>query len=1283
MEELQTIDKKLEYWKKKLIDLTKRNNLISYRFTQGRSIKIISPGINDILEELNSEESIVFLKNESEERKNHTFLCSEGEKLVDKKLYNLYLKAKGNFQELGINTCFLGLTMLRYKEKSSEQLIEAPIFLYPVEIAKVPSFSNQIHKYEIIPNSGDIQINPALREKLRHEFGILINELGDKSPSEYLQYLKNIISGFEGWAILDDCYLDVFSYQKYIMYEDLSNNEELIKTNQLINAYAGDRNALEQLKVEMNFDEASSVDVLHADSSQKKAIELAKAGATFVLQGPPGTGKSQTIANMISALIGQGKKVLFVSQKMAALNVVQRKLEDLGLGRYCLNLHTYQGKKREIINQLNNELVNPPEISDSVKRFSFNNYLGMQKELNDYYDFLARKHPPWKLSIYDVRGKLAQLHESEMFYSGLDDILELGPEEFDNLLGKIEMINNMLSAKPNVFDSRLFNFKKDKNTALSQGKFKSMLKDLERKRIKTNDFLKIIGKNTNLNINSFEKLRTFLQLQLKINNLKLEKFPEYLISEELENYQSIINELKSSLREFICIKSEIMGQSSEEFLEYDSHHEEEIFQNTSKFARLTSKAYKESRDNLNQFSKTKLNHEGWLSLFSKKYKYSIIDKKLKKLKKENKDFLKLIGSKEIKNLENIEELIKKIMRLVDLAKNLDPNNYFNIVKFMFENEEIFSILDLEELSQEVNGFFEGEVFVIKGEIKNFFEKLDDINSGLNELNEISMFKDNFNSLSPEIRNFILKYSLNENESNLLEVFMKTYYLNILELMTKRENKISPRGLVEKFRKDDGITREMKRFKIMENIEGFKNLEKYPLEIEIVKREIQKKKRLKPIRELLEQAGNLIFALKPCFMMSPLTVSQYINPEKTQFDVVVFDEASQIMPEDAVSCLVRSKQAIIIGDTQQLPPTSFFMNESEEGDERLEDLESFLSEASTRFNEESLNWHYRSENENLIAFSNISFYENRLITFPNPDTKDQSGLEFVYVENGVYDRGASKKNKIEADKVVKEYIKLQEECPEKSMGIVAFSRSQEDAIREAFQENEINLDSEMDSKEEELFIKNLESVQGDERDIIILSIGYGKDKDGRLAYNFGPLNREGGFKRLNVAITRSRFKTIVVSSILPEEMDNRKLHSDGAKKLKQYLHYVKHKNFSDFKENEKLEMDLIFENSIKAALSEHGLILDQGIGSSGYKLDLAIQHPKNSSEYVLGIDCDGSQSKSSRYSRDKDKVRKAILEARGWKLHRIWSEDWLTNRNVEIEKIKQKVNELAQLPDKDG
>jgi len=379
MEIEQTIKKKSEYWKKKLIDLSKRNNLVSYRFTKSKSIKIIEPQISQLLIDLYNEKNIFFARTKKSELKDRLWRCSEEDEIAERKLVSLYHKTRENFQELGINSCFVSLYNLKYQENDrSEDFFSAPLFLFPVNIERLAYTSKEEHRFEIVSGSDDLRLNPALVEKLSNDFGIEVPKFEGETES-FIAKFNKVISGRDKWKITTDCYLDIFSYQKYIMYADLEEHEKLLVESDLIKGYVGDRNALQDDIAESQREEfggdVDGVDVLSADSSQKKAIELAKAGVTFVLQGPPGTGKSQTIANIIAALMEKKKKILFVSQKMAALNVVQKRLDDVGLGRYCLNLHNYKGNKKEIVRQLMTELETSPVIKESVKRYSFNTYL--------------------------------------------------------------------------------------------------------------------------------------------------------------------------------------------------------------------------------------------------------------------------------------------------------------------------------------------------------------------------------------------------------------------------------------------------------------------------------------------------------------------------------------------------------------------------------------------------------------------------------------------------------------------------------------------------------------------------------------------------------------------------------------------------------------------------------------------------------------------------------------------------------------------------------------------
>lgn len=452
-------------------------------------------------------------------------------------------------------------------------------------------------------------------------------------------------------------------------------------------------------------------------------------------------------------------------------------------------------------------------------------------------------------------------------------------------------------------------------------------------------------------------------------------------------------------------------------------------------------------------------------------------------------------------------------------------------------------------------------------------------------------------------------------------------------------------------------------------------------------------RQKPVRQVVMKCTSHIQNYKPCWMMSPLTLSSYIPYGSLDFDTVIFDEASQMRVEHALGAIARGKQIIIFGDEHQLPPTSFFDVTSEEDSEEAEeqDYESILHAARTVLPEssDSLLYHYRSKYEDLIAFSNCEVYKDQLITFPNPDHVNR-GVHFQFVEEGVFDGGIKKegragtrRNDIEARRVVEMCAESAVNHPDKSIGVIAFSKSQEVAIRDAmieFLKSHSELQEKLNEDQEgsdAFFIKNLESVQGDERDIIVLSVGYGKDKNGNFFNRFGPINGANGYRRLNVAVTRAKEKLICVSSFKSTEMKAGET-SRGAKMLQKYLDYAEHgvKTLDGSRlviAGEDVEADSPFELEVKRALEERGYEVKKQVGVSGFKIDLAIINPKTKTDYILGIECDGASYHSSYSARVNDRLREDILRRLGWDIYRIWSQHWITHREKILDDIIEVVN----------
>ncbi|WP_405769150.1 DUF3320 domain-containing protein [Streptomyces sp. NBC_00080] len=456
---------------------------------------------------------------------------------------------------------------------------------------------------------------------------------------------------------------------------------------------------------------------------------------------------------------------------------------------------------------------------------------------------------------------------------------------------------------------------------------------------------------------------------------------------------------------------------------------------------------------------------------------------------------------------------------------------------------------------------------------------------------------------------------------------------------------------------------------------------------VIRRESEKQRRHMPVRHLLQQTRDVVRLVKPCFMMSPLTVSQFLPPE-FEFDVVVFDEASQVLPQDAVNSVYRGKALIVAGDQKQLPPTSFFSaaGDSDDGDEWDEDatdgFESILDmcKASGVLRGLPLRWHYRSRHENLIAFSNHDFYDNSMVTFPGAlEQGPDIGVEFIKAD-GVYDRGGSSDNPLEATKVAQRVIHHFDTRPEHTLGVVALSKAQAEAIEEAVQKARAarpDLDHHFtEGRLDGFFVKNLETVQGDERDVIILSIGYGPDHRGKLLSTFGPINREGGWRRLNVAVTRARRRMEVIASFhagdLPDSANKSVQH------LKRYLQYAQHG--PAILQVEAADPDAApespFEEEVIDTLRGWGYEVQPQVGVAGFRIDMAVRHPGAPGTYALGIECDGAMYHSSRAARDRDRLREAVLRDLGWRLHRIWGTDWYRNRRDAMARLRAAVEQAC-------
>jgi hypothetical protein len=452
---------------------------------------------------------------------------------------------------------------------------------------------------------------------------------------------------------------------------------------------------------------------------------------------------------------------------------------------------------------------------------------------------------------------------------------------------------------------------------------------------------------------------------------------------------------------------------------------------------------------------------------------------------------------------------------------------------------------------------------------------------------------------------------------------------------------------------------------------------------IIKRQAELQRKHMPIRDLLDRAGRVVQLLKPCFMMSPLSVSQYLPPS-LRFDVVIFDEASQVRPSDAVNCVYRGRQLVVAGDQKQLPPSSFFGRVGEIDDDiydedQIDDFESLLDlcKGAGALKSLPLSWHYRSEHESLITYSNYRFYDGGLLTFPGATHQAADvGVELFKVD-GVYRRGGARDNPVEAAKVVDRILYHRHHHPNRTLGVVTFSGAQEDAIEREIEQRarrypelaELHSDDRLNG----FFVKNLENVQGDERDIIIFSVGYGPDENKKFTLNMGPLNKANGWRRLNVAITRAKRRVEIVTSVLADDFVG-SVASDGLRHLRGYLDYAQRgvAALALDLEDSAGDAESPFEEEVLRAIRGWAYEAVPQVGVAGYRIDIGVRHPEKRGTYALGVECDGAMYHSSKVARDRDRLRQEVLEGLDWRIHRIWSTAWYRDRQAQEKRLRNAI-----------
>lgn len=1343
---------KIDYWRKKLLDLTLRNRLISFKDTKTSTLLLQNKNTTKYLMELlqnneiniykfdnqgngngNGEESEsieeVSIKSEKEleevanNLEPNVWIPNHADKETEKRLYNLYLRSLESLREQGINTLFFAFGFLNYTDtKHSDQEIKAPLLLISIEISKLNKLKKNRQSYSIHSLEDGYQINPALKQKLLSEYNLNLPELVistdetiEKDISVWMNDLSKMLGQKNGWKISDEVCIGIFTFEKLQMYLDIEKNKEAVLNNALLQVLVGapldNVGSFEKIPTENMLDNTIAPSdikqVLDADSSQQVAIEAAKQGISFVIQGPPGTGKSQTIVNIIAELLSQGKKVLFVSEKMAALEVVKERLDSVGLGEYCLELHSHKANKKHILKQIEMQLNTRRGVTTTNEPGSvYKELKSIKTRLNNYGEELLKPRGNMGYSLYSAIGKYTELEKIPYIKHSVGNISTITPEEFNNSINSLKKLEAYPYEIKHYYEHV---WRGVKITDFSITNIRNLYEYVDKLNDSSNDLMALLEKlSSQFDIlpNTLKELESvldfFITLINKPNSFELN--PAWFTT-DIKEQTDVINNISKLIQDVENLSNTIRKDYKEDFLKIDYvKHLELIGEKFKSKFNLLKPSYWGERSYLLKFT-------------NKKKKFSEIKEDLERLRSLNEKKVHLkerieIASKyelfasngEINNwhllsdqliwIDNLKVLPGLLTtKIVDFA----VHSYNDLITFQRDGTALYSSFK-EQLPIFIDEYFDLANSVLKAPFNE--NKIEDILNWLKNLSEDRQrirewieFSNSLNELDASLKGFVNKYIEKNNPSaQLAEAYIRVFLECFIEHFLSESKLTTYTGKnslkdANDFKRLDKLISDISRSLIIKDLESKKpGLNSFShtssSELATLRREIQKERRHMPLRRLLANVSSLITTLKPCFMMSPLSVAYYIDMETmNSFDCVIFDEASQIMPEDAVCSLIRAKSAIIVGDTQQLPPTRFFdsLDMDFDIDEELEDLNSILSEASTVLGEKYLKWHYRSRDEDLIAFSNRNFYDSRLVTFPNNKYSNKdTGIEFIHSKDGVYDRGGSRQNVNEAKKVVSLIREHIDKTPSKSLGVVAFSMQQQRAIMEQVevfikQNPKYNSFFEQEDVLDEFFIKNLENVQGDERDVMIFSIGYGPDQGGKMSLNFGPINKTGGYKRLNVAITRAKEKVILVSSFLPEDIERGSITNTGVQYMLNYMRYAKNgykELIQDMHIEDVVSLESAFEESVYEKLTSRGWDISTQVGVSGYRIDLAVKHPNEKGNFILGIECDGKAYHSSKTARDRDRLRQSVLENLGWHIHRIWSTDWLINTNKEIEKIEE-------------
>ncbi|EAW31102.1 hypothetical protein GP2143_03238 [marine gamma proteobacterium HTCC2143] len=1354
----ETPDTRIDAWQRKLLDLTKRNSLLALK-ERAVAIKLYCPDIGSMEDSLADGASFKFLSAEESplndsERSEETFrlqagsdihkeyaleqlnsnvlLANMSRKKLDQNSVNLLRKAKNDLEEGGSNTLYLALGMLRWKENpEDDRSYRAPLILIPADLTR--SSARASVKVRQLPDEVPI-FNMTLIEFLYTEHSIDLNQFRESLPEDesgidvnlIWSTVRSAIAEQPGFEVVEDLVLASFSFAKYLMWRDLKDRIDDLKENPFVkhlvdhpqDAYFQDSSFVLRDRVDEKIDLEKIFTPLNCDSSQLVAVEASGRPQDFVLEGPPGTGKSETIANIICHNIALGRKVLFVAEKMAALHVVYRRMQKVGLDHLCLELHSNKSNKKAVLEQLRAATDRRDEAQSDGWVESVRGLKEKRDRLNSFVQALHNK------SIYGLSARDAIARDvlykntHALFLSwplGFESAPVNSAETLEKMLETVKLAalayNDVSHLNPVQF--RILKARSWSNAWQSQVvdcliRYKSALQELyPSAAVLASSFNVDLPEDTILNVSRVNSLANLVE-SAEANPLS------YLVAKGARNLLNDLEKLSVAKTDFDQILNTIGHDITPEIL------------TNSPVAEWVG-AYEEAKG-------------GWFRRFFARRKINGAAKKL--------GYVKFNDMSVLSDIEKGVHLQDTIMPLAAPFEEDKIWQGWDTTPASLSESAVRGKTAYKALSN-IIGLTDDPAVVLTAVKSQLIDGRDFLDSSklVNRKNEFRRCWDAYISVAAEAKKLELNFDDNSSLENVIPaidelIASSSKFKAWCEWLAAKESTeafelnmltegLEARSILPDDAEDQALTAfcrwiapqlidesdDLRQFKTSSHEQLIREFRKIdtevanntsdyvaaiaaqtvpdpfakdsPKEFGVLARELQKKTRHKPVRSLFNEMGARLLDLCPCMMMSPLSVAQFLPSDFNGFDLVIFDEASQMTTWDSVGAIARGKNVIVVGDPKQMPPTSFFSGAVDVDDPDEEDLESILDQAlAARLPHLRLKGHYRSRHETLIAFSNSKYYENSLVTYPSSDTKE-SAVTLHRVE-GVYSKGKGRNNPIEATAVVNEIVKrlIDPSRCHQSIGVVTLNTEQqriiEDLLDDARRKHpQIEPYFKSTDTYDGVFIKNLESVQGDERDIIILSFGYGPTEAGgrSMSMNFGPLNKSGGERRLNVAITRAKNEVLVFSSFDSSMIDLSRTSALAIEHLKHYLEFAEKGPIALAEQSTAAygvdQFDSDFEQAVAWALRDKGWKVQTQIGVSKFRVDLGVTHPDHPGVYLAGIECDGATYHGSPSARDRDRIRHGILENLGWRLVRLWSTDYFQDPEEAIAKIDRRLNEILE------